>query len=78
MSLGLQQPFSLPTPFESFGPLYTYPSDIVPISNAFDNHGVSKQGAIADFDGKGSSFDAQYLPYGSWVYDGITVCNIVV
>jgi hypothetical protein len=66
MSSGLQQPFSVP--FE-----FTYPSVVVPINDIFNNHAASKGGAIADFDGQGSSFDAQYLPYGSWVYDGITV-----
>lgn len=72
MSLGLQHPFSLP--YGHFGSLQSYPSVVVPISHIFNNHGVSRHGAIADFDGKGASYDAQYLPCGSWVYDGIKVC----
>ena len=71
MSFGLQQPFSVP-----FGS--TYPSVVVPIDGIFNNHAASKNGAIADFDGHGSSFDAQFLPHGSWVYDGITVSRHIV
>jgi hypothetical protein len=66
MSFGLQQPFSVP-----FG--HTYPSVVVPIDGLFNNQAASKNGAIADFDGQGSSFDARYLPNGSWVFDGIMV-----
>jgi hypothetical protein len=66
MSFGLQQPFSVP-----YG--QTYPSVVIPIHTIFNNQAASKKGAIADFDGNGGSFDAQYLPHGSWVYDGITV-----
>ncbi|KIM86066.1 glycoside hydrolase family 29 protein [Piloderma croceum F 1598] len=66
MSSCLQQhPFSAP-----FGD--TYPSVVIHIDGIFNNQAASKNGAIADFDGHGSSFDAQYLPHGSWVYDEIT------
>lgn len=50
-----------------------YPSVVIPIDGIFNNQAAAKNGAIADFDRHGSSFDAQYLPHGSWVYDGITV-----
>jgi hypothetical protein len=66
MSFGLQQPLSVP-----FGS--AYPSVVVPIDGIFNNQAASKNGAIANFDGHGSSFDVRYLPHGSWVYDGITV-----
>jgi hypothetical protein len=68
MSLSVQWPHSVP-----FTPLQTYPSVVVPISDFFNNQAASKGGYLGDFDGQKSSYDAQYLPNGSWVYDGITV-----
>jgi hypothetical protein len=59
MSCLQQQPFSV-----SF--LDLYPSAVISIDGIFNNQATSKYGAIADFDGHGSSFDAQYLPHGSW------------
>ena len=66
----VQQPFSVP-----FAP--EYPSFVVPIGDIFNNQAVSKNGAIANFDGQGSSFDGQYLPRESWIFDGINVRNHV-
>lgn len=71
MSFNLQQPFSIP--LGAFGSLNEYPSFAVPISDAFNNQAASRNGVIANFDGQGSSYDAAFLPNGTWVYDGITV-----
>jgi hypothetical protein len=68
MSLSIQQPYSLP-----FTPLPLYPSVALPIGDLFNNQAASKGGYLADFDGRKSSYDAQYLPNGPWIYDGITV-----
>lgn len=71
MSLLAQQPYSLP-----FAPLQVYPSVALPIGDFFNNQAASKGGYLADFDGRKSSYDAQYLPNGPWIYDGITVLLI--
>jgi len=72
MSSCLQQyTFSAP-----FGDIY--PSVVIPIDGIFNNQAASKNGAIADFDGHGSSFDGQYLPQGSWVNDEIIVRGSIV
>lgn len=68
MSVGFQLPYAIP-----FTPLEVYPSAVVPISDLFNNQAASKGGYVADFDGWKSSYDAEYLPTGPWVYDGITV-----
>ncbi|KZP28385.1 glycoside hydrolase family 29 protein [Athelia psychrophila] len=70
MSVGihLQEPFSIVS-----GSLHPYPSLSLPINHLFNNQAASKSGHahIADFDGQGASYDAQFLPNGSWVYDSI-------
>lgn len=44
--------------------LRPYVSSIVPIASFFDNQAASANGSMADFDGLGSSYDAQFLPTG--------------
>ncbi|PFH47096.1 hypothetical protein AMATHDRAFT_68414, partial [Amanita thiersii Skay4041] len=53
--------------------LSAYPSTPVPLRNLFNNQAASRNGTGgADFDGRGSSFDASQLPGGpSWVFDGV-------
>jgi hypothetical protein len=68
MSLSVQLPYSVP-----FTPLSHYPSAVVPISDVFNNQAASKGGYLGDFDGRHSTYDAQYMPNGPWIYDGITV-----
>jgi hypothetical protein len=74
-SMGCQQAMSFCLQQQTFSAHFgdTYLSVVIPIDGIFNNQAASMNGAIADFDGHGSSFDAQYLPHGSWVYDGITV-----
>lgn len=73
MSLGIQQPFSYN--FNTLGSLFPYPSRAIAIDHVFNNQAASGSGAIADFDGQGASYDAQFLPNGSWVYEGINVSH---
>lgn len=53
-----------------------YPSVSISLDGLLNNQAASYNGSVADFDGLGSSYDAQLLPTGSWVYDGIEVRNI--
>ncbi|KAH0588435.1 hypothetical protein H2248_004283 [Termitomyces sp. 'cryptogamus'] len=50
--------------------LLKFPSVPLPLSSLLDNQAASSDGS-ADFDGEGSSFDSQFLPQGTWNYDGI-------
>ncbi|KAJ3995121.1 glycoside hydrolase family 29 protein [Lentinula boryana] len=49
-----------------------FPFTLLPLEPFFDNQAASSNGSIADFDGQGNSFDGQFLPVGSYAYDGIT------
>ncbi|KAK7449321.1 hypothetical protein VKT23_013464 [Stygiomarasmius scandens] len=51
--------------------LTPFPFSTVNISQIFDNTAASPDGS-ADFDGHGNSFDSQFLPTKSFVFDGIT------
>ncbi|ESK90547.1 glycoside hydrolase family 29 protein [Moniliophthora roreri MCA 2997] len=50
--------------------LQAFPFEAIPIESFFNSIAASPDGS-ANFDGKGGSFDSQYLPTGSWVHDGI-------
>ncbi|KAK0448928.1 glycoside hydrolase family 29 protein, partial [Desarmillaria tabescens] len=50
--------------------LHSYPSTPISLRSLFNNQAASFNGS-ADFDGKGSSFDSQFLPSGPYVHDGI-------
>ncbi|KAJ4471476.1 glycoside hydrolase family 29 protein, partial [Lentinula aciculospora] len=49
-----------------------FPFTLLPLQSLLDNQAASVNGSMADFDGQGSSFDGQFLPVGSYMYDGIT------
>jgi alpha-L-fucosidase len=53
--------------------LVTLPSVVIPLSNLFDNQAASSNGTTGDFDGNGSTYAADYLPQGPWLYNGISV-----
>lgn len=50
-----------------------FPFTVLPLDSLLNNQAASVNGSTADFDGLGNSFDGQFLPVGSFVYDGITV-----
>ncbi|KAJ7695508.1 glycoside hydrolase family 29 protein [Mycena rosella] len=52
-----------------------YPSQALPLSAFFNNKAATAKGdpsSLADFDGNGNAYDSQFLPTGSWEYDGLT------
>lgn len=53
--------------------LVSYPVVSLDLKPAFDNVAAAPDGS-ADFNGKGASFDSNFLPTGNWTYDGIKVC----
>ena len=54
-------------------PLIPFPSTPVPLSSYFNNQAASIDGTTGNFDGKGSTYVAEYLPTGPWVLNGVTV-----
>ncbi|KAJ7660033.1 glycoside hydrolase family 29 protein [Mycena rosella] len=55
--------------------LREYPSQALPLSAFFNNKAATAKGdpsSLADFDGNGNAYDSQFLPTGSWEYDGLT------
>ena len=50
--------------------LKSFTSVALPLENIFDNQAASSDGS-ANFDGRGGSFDSQFLPMGPWVHDGV-------
>jgi alpha-L-fucosidase len=57
--------------------LPAFPSRALPLDNLFNNKAATTTSdghrSIADFDGDGNAYDTQFLPTGSWVYDGLNV-----
>jgi hypothetical protein len=53
-----------------------YPSLALPINSLLNNKAATSaggRGSAANFDGDGGAYDSQFLPTGSWEYDGLTV-----
>lgn len=53
-----------------------YPSQPLPLSGLLNNKAATSangHGSAANFDGAGSAYDSQFLPTGSWEYDGLSV-----
>ncbi|KAF9442799.1 hypothetical protein P691DRAFT_714020, partial [Macrolepiota fuliginosa MF-IS2] len=61
--LAVLQP-SLAASFSSFT------SASLPLRDIFDNQAASSNGS-ANFDGRGGSFDSQFLPEGPWLFDSV-------
>ncbi|KAJ7484667.1 glycoside hydrolase family 29 protein [Mycena latifolia] len=52
-----------------------YPSQPLPLGAFLNNKAATAKGvpgSLADFDGHGGAYDSQFLPTGSWEYDGLT------
>ncbi|KAF8189948.1 glycoside hydrolase family 29 protein [Mycena galopus ATCC 62051] len=52
-----------------------YPSQALPLTSLLNNKAAtsgSGHGTTANFDGAGGAYDSQFLPTGSWEYDGLT------
>ncbi|KAJ6590514.1 glycoside hydrolase family 29 protein [Mycena vulgaris] len=49
-----------------------YPSQALPLRSLFNNKAATTNPGHADFDGGGNAYDSQFLPTGSWEYDGLT------
>ncbi|KAF7349208.1 Glycoside hydrolase [Mycena sanguinolenta] len=51
-----------------------YPSQALPLTSLFNNKAAASVGnpGSANFDGAGGAYDSQFLPTGSWEYDGLT------
>ncbi|KAJ7833108.1 hypothetical protein B0H14DRAFT_3462913 [Mycena olivaceomarginata] len=52
-----------------------YPSQPLPLSGLLNNKAATSangHGSAANFDGAGSAYDSQFLPTGSWEYDGLS------
>ncbi|KAJ7232970.1 glycoside hydrolase family 29 protein [Mycena haematopus] len=52
-----------------------YPSQALPLTSLLNNKAASSRdshASTADFDGAGGAYDSQFLPTGSWEYDGLT------
>ncbi|KAJ6486823.1 glycoside hydrolase family 29 protein [Mycena sanguinolenta] len=54
--------------------LQKYPSQALPLTSLFNNKAAASVGnpGSANFDGTGGAYDSQFLPTGSWEYDGLT------
>jgi alpha-L-fucosidase len=52
--------------------LVPYPFFAVPLQSSFNNQAASKNGSVGDFDERGGTYAASFLPAGQWTYDGIT------
>jgi alpha-L-fucosidase len=52
-----------------------YPSQALPLAGILNNKAATSaegHGPVANFDGAGGAYDSQFLPTGSWEYDGLT------
>ena len=58
--------------------LVSFPSTPIPISSYFDNQAASIKGTTGNFNQKGSTYAAEYLPTGPWLFDGVTVDTLIV
>lgn len=53
--------------------LTPFPSTPVPLSSYFDNQAASIDGTTGNFNKYGSTYAAEYLPTGPWLFNGVTV-----
>ncbi|KAH7883390.1 glycoside hydrolase family 29 protein [Phlebopus sp. FC_14] len=52
--------------------LVPFPSTSIALTALFDNQAASIDGRTGDFNRKGGTYAAEYLPRGPWVFNGIT------
>ncbi|KAF9222359.1 glycoside hydrolase family 29 protein [Gyrodon lividus] len=52
--------------------LVSFPSTTIALSNLLNNQAASIDGTAGNFDKNGSTYAAEYLPTGPWLFDGIT------
>lgn len=57
---------------------FPFPSVSVPLSTYFDNQAASIDGTTGNFDKNGSTYVAEYLPVGPWLFNGVTVDLFIV
>lgn len=53
--------------------LVPFPSTPIPLSGYFENQAASIDGTTGSFNRIGSTYAAEYLPTGPWVFNGVTV-----
>lgn len=58
--------------------LIPFPSTPVTLSSYLNNQAASIDGTTGSFNKKGSTYAAEYLPTGPWLFDGVTVNPLIV
>ena len=58
--------------------LLPFPSTPIPLSSYFNNQAASIDGTSGDFNKYGSTYAAEYLPTGPWLFNSVTVNLLIV
>lgn len=58
--------------------LVQFPSTPITLSIYFNNQAASVDGTSGNFNKYGSTYAAEYLPTGPWLFDGVTVNHFIV
>jgi alpha-L-fucosidase len=58
-------------------PLVPFPSTPITLSSYFDNQAASIDGTTGNFNKRGSTYAAEYLPTGPWLFNSVTV-NLLI
>ena len=61
----------------TFASLVPFPSTPIKLSTYFDNQAASIDGTTGNFNNNGSTYVAEYLPTGPWLFNGVTVIRLL-